>query len=79
MPFKKIRVGLLLLFPMLFGTACTALPPKQQPPAELLADCPEPLPPTERSNAGLARSVLDYRHALTECNADKAALREFFK
>lgn len=63
---------------MLCGVACTAMPPAAPPP-ELLADCPGPLPPTERTNAGLVQAILDGRDALARCNADKAALREFYR
>lgn len=78
MHFNRTLGGLLLLSLTLCGTACTALPPVLPPP-ELLADCQEPLPPVERTNAGLAQSVLDYRAALATCNADKTALRAWAK
>ncbi|APU00290.1 hypothetical protein HOR55_gp03 [Ralstonia phage RS-PII-1] len=55
------------------------MPVRLLPPDELLADCPEPAPPAERTNAGLAGSVLDYRRALALCNTDKAALRAWAK
>lgn len=61
---------------MLSLTACSA--PLQQPPAELLADCPAALPPTDRSNGALAEYIPRSQKALKDCNADKAALRVFY-
>ena len=53
-------------------------PARILPPAELLADCPEPgLDPS--TNGALVQGILELRLALKGCNADKAALREWAK
>jgi len=72
--WNRTRIGAISLCLMLFTTGCTVIE-RQLPPAALLADCPEPAPPAERTNGALAQSVLDYQTALDRCNDDKAALR----
>ena len=57
--------------------ACGTLKPVAQisvPPADLLADCPEPSSDF-RTNGDLAVGFVNMRGALRRCNADKAALR----
>ncbi len=74
---KRILLGLALLFPTLFGTACTPQVRVERllPPQELLADCEHATAPDERTNAGLVRWLKDEQYAIDVCNADKAALR----
>ncbi len=45
------------------------------PPAHLLADTPAPDCRDARTNGDLLQCVQDYRSALRQCNADKAAIR----
>ena len=47
---------------------------REQPPENLLADRPEPVP-ASRDNEGLANWAVELRCALRQSNADKAALR----
>jgi hypothetical protein len=49
----------------------------RQPPAALLADCPEPSAEDIITNRDLAEALLATRRALRLCNVDKAALREW--
>jgi hypothetical protein len=61
-------------------SACASAPEvvKLKPPVDLLQDCPHPTVATA-TNGDLARGILAYREALTLCNNDKAALREWDK
>lgn len=57
--------------------ACTTARPVAQlitPPADLMADCPEPSSDAA-TNEELVNRFLDMRGALRRCNADKQALR----
>jgi len=51
------------------------------PPDQLMKDCPQAeAPPAEqRTYGGLVEYVLEQKKALEECNADKAALRQWKK
>lgn len=80
MPYKTILTGLLALS----LTACGTLSPQPQtvrnlPPPELLAECPVPARPSDRTNAALAGWLRAYDESLASCNADKATLREWAK
>lgn len=48
-----------------------------EPPAALLQDCRAPGPTDYRTNMDLVRRIIDLNHALEDCNADKAALRQW--
>lgn len=52
------------------------VPEKVLPPTELLFDCPAPILRLA-SNGELANSLMLSMNALTLCNKDKAALREW--
>ena len=52
---------------------------ERKPPAVLLADCPSPLPPDTISALSAARFIIEQRRVIAGCNADKSALREFFR
>lgn len=81
MPYKTILTGLLAVSLTACGTL-SAPPPqivRNLPPAELLADCPVPVKPSDRSNAALAQWLRAYDSSLESCNADKASLREWAK
>lgn len=78
---KTILTGLLAVSLTACGTL-SAPPPqivRNLPPAELLADCPTPPRPNDRTNAALAGWLRAYDDALSACNADKATLREWAK
>jgi len=76
MRLPQTPIGAMALCLTLFLTGCTkTVVQRQTPPAMLLAHCPEPAPPSLRTNGALAQSVLDYQTALDRCNDDKAALR----
>lgn len=47
-------------------------------PSALLEACPHPVVDT-RTNGGLAKGLRDYKDALSQCNIDKAILREWQK
>lgn len=64
---------------MPFIAACSSNPVIIAPPAHLLADCAHAPNPTEQSNGALAEYIQAEQKALDLCNADKAALREFFR
>jgi hypothetical protein len=77
---KVIAAGLISLS----LTACgIPLAPKQpppiklRPPVELLAECPVPPRPFDKTNSALAGWLNAYDAALSACNADKATLREW--
>ncbi len=71
--FKRPLVGLLAAF----LTGCSTVEyVRELPPAELLWDCPVVVEQL-RTNGQLALTILEYRKALEQCNADKASLREW--
>ncbi|UCR81436.1 Rzl protein [Brevundimonas phage AA] len=74
----QTRTGLISLSLLLLLSACAGknLPPVTvlTPPAELMAECPEPNPRLV-TNEDLTNGYLDMRGALRRCNADKAGLR----
>lgn len=75
----RLLYGLLTLFLLLSLTACASNPVTAPvPPAGLLQPCPNP-PFAGRTNGDLARYALALRGYLDDCNADKAALSEYFK
>lgn len=80
---RKIKIGLLSLSLMLFGTACSTVPKKAVqaplPPYPLVAYCPTPETPTERTVGGLIGYIVALQRALQECNDDKAALQVWYK
>jgi hypothetical protein len=43
-----------------------------------MADCAKPSVDVS-TNAGIAQGLLDYSHALNNCNTDKALLREWYR
>ena len=49
---------------------------REQPPVELIQDCPQPLLDVA-TNGGLARSIQALKGALSLCNLDKQALRKW--
>lgn len=61
---------------MLVLTGCATTTVKVLPPVDLLAECPHPIVSTA-TNGDLAKAIPAYRKALTLCNNDKAALREW--
>ena len=73
---RNALIGVLLA-PLL---GCSLQPTIQwaRPPEELLADCPIPMDPIA-TNGDLARRDAARKAALLQCNADKAALREWAK
>lgn len=78
---KTILSGLLVVSLTACGTLSTPAPQivRNLPPAELLADCPVPPRPNDRTNGALGSWLLAYHNALQACNADKATLREWAK
>lgn len=60
----------------LIVTGCATTTVKDLPPVDLLAECPHPVVSTV-TNGDLAKAIPAYRKALTLCNNDKAALREW--
>lgn len=61
---------------LLTGCATPGPGARDLPPAELLADCPEP-PGGVKTNGEVAKYVRDLKTALRGCNADKKALRDW--
>lgn len=72
-----MKSGLISLFLLTSLTACTSLK-FEKPPASLLADCVE-TPVVMVVNKDLASAYQVRTRDLRTCNADKAALREWFK
>lgn len=72
---RKLLAGLLALL----LTACsTTKYVREQPPTELLFDCPAVAERID-TNGGLAWTILEYRKVLADCNTDKRSLREWAK
>lgn len=72
---REIGIAGVLLVMALGG--CNTIRPVAQlitPPADLMADCPEPSSDAA-TNEELVNRFLDMRGALRRCNADKEALR----
>lgn len=72
-----MRYGSMMLVFLLAITGCTTIKyVREVPPGHLLLDCPAP---EKRlgTNGDLARTLQGFDWALTYCNNDKAALREW--
>ena len=90
MPCMKWKKTLLTCLTVIFcaafaGCACRTEIKVLTPPESLLAECPEPTPPsgmTEGSDVrayaiAVTRYNIDLRQRLSECNADKRAARQW--
>ena len=90
MPFTPSKFPLLICLTLSLSNACAGCAaretttPAPMPPEILLQDCPEPTPPDGmevndvRTYAiALTRYNIDIRERLSQCNADKRALRQW--
>lgn len=75
---RRTLAGLLGASLLILG-ACKTVPSEVTilaPPADLMADCPEPSS-SAVTNEDLVNRFIDMRGALRACNADKRALRSW--
>lgn len=75
---RACKLALVALLVALPGCSVMTKSVREQPPVELLADCPAVLEDV-KTNGGLTRTITAYRRALAVCNIDKQSLREWAK
>ena len=65
-----------VLLAALLCASCAAVTPSATPPLALLSDCPQPVVNVQ-TNGDLVHLIRALRGALSLCNDDKRALREW--